>query len=215
VGEQVVTRPLVLCLAVFLSTAAAAQSGPGRFEITPYGAYSFGGSFNDSETNASVSTTDSPNFGLIFNFRESTNTQWEILYSQQSTDVAATGLPAIGAPLEMDLRYLQAGGTYQGEGDHVCPYLAATVGAAFFDVKTDGFNSDTFFSFSIGPGLQIRPNDRLGIRLEARVFGTLVGSDSKLFCVSNPGGGAAGCAISITGEVFWQMQAMAGVVFRF
>jgi Outer membrane protein beta-barrel domain len=215
VGEQVVPRALVLCLAVYLSATATARSDPGRFEITPYGAYSFGGSFSDTETDASVRATDSPNFGLIFNFRESAYTQWEILYSRQNTEVEAAGLPTISEPLEMDLHYLQAGGTYQGEGNSVRPYLAATVGAAFFDVRTDGFNSDTFFSFSIGPGLQIRPNDRLGIRLEARVFGTLVRSDSRLFCVSNPGGGTAGCAITITGEVFWQMQAMAGVVFRF
>jgi len=214
-----VPRAQLLCLsvflAVFLAATATARSEPGRFEITPYGAYSFGGSFDDSETNASVSTTDSPNFGLILNFRESTNTQWEVLYSLQKSDVEVTGLPTTSEPLDMDVHYLQAGGTYQGDGNNVRPYLAATVGAAFFDVKTEGFNSDTFFAFSIGPGLQIRPNDRLGIRLEARVFGTLVRSGSTLFCVSNPGGDTAGCAFTIAGEMFWQLQAMAGVVFRF
>ena len=115
----------------------------------------------------------------------------------------------------MNVHYLQAGGTYQGDGDTFRPYLAATIGATHFDVKTAGFDSDTFFSFSLGPGLQFRPNERLGLRLEVRAFGTLVRSDSALFCVSNPGGGSAGCAITVAGEVLWQIQTMAGVVFRF
>ena len=67
----------------------------------------------------------------------------------------------------------------------------------------------------IGTGLQIRPNDRLGLRLEARAFGTLIKSGSSLFCVSDPAGGNAGCAITVTGEVLWQIQTMAGIVFRF
>ena len=208
-------RIVTICLAVLLSSTAGAQSDPGQFEITPYGAYSFGGTFNDSESDVSVSLKDSGSFGLILDFRDSANTQWEILYSLQNTDASVSGIATVTEDLDIDVHYLQAGGTYQGDGDKVRPYLAATVGAAHFDVKSDGFSSDTFFSFSLGPGLQIRPNDRLGLRLEARVFGTLVKSGSDLFCVSDPAGGTAGCAITITGEVLWQFQAMAGLVFRF
>ena len=208
-------RVAVICVATFLSAMAAAQSDPGRFEITPYAAYSFGGSFYDTETDASVSLGDSANFGLILNFRESANTQWEILYSLQNTDADLTGVATVSEPLDIDVHYLQAGGTYQGDGDFVRPYLALTAGATHFDVKNDGFRSDTFFSFSIGPGLQIRPNDRIGFRLEARAFGTLVKSGSTLFCESDPGGGTAGCAFTVTGDVFWQLQAMAGIVLRF
>ena len=115
----------------------------------------------------------------------------------------------------MNVHHLQGGGTYQGDGDTVRPYLAVTVGAAYFDVKTDGYDSDTFFAMSIGTGLQIRPNDRLGLRLEARAFSTFVSTGSSLFCVSNPGGGSADCAINVAGVILWQLQTMAGVVFRF
>ena len=201
--------------ALFLTAAANAQPDAGIFEITPYGAYSFGGTFNDSETGASVALKNSTNAGLILNFRESANTQWEVLYSLQPAEADVTGLTTTTSPLDIDVHYLQAGGTYQADGDRVRPYLAATVGAAHYDVKTEGFDSDTFFSFSIGTGLQLRPNDRLGLRLEARLFGTFLKSDSTLFCVSDPGGGTAGCAFTVTGEILWQVQTMAGVVFRF
>lgn len=208
-------RALVVSLALILSATAAAQSGRGGIEITPYGAWSFGGTFNDGESDASLSTIDSSSFGVILNFRETAITQWEIIYSLQNTDVAVNGVPNLSATLDMDIHYLQAGGTYQGDADKVRPFLSLTAGVAHFDVKDDGYDSDSFFSFSIGTGLQLRPTERLGFRLEARAFGTLLNSDSALFCESAPAGGSAGCAFLLAGDVYWQLQTMAGVVFRF
>jgi len=210
-----VRRTPLICLAFLAATQASAQSDPGRFEITPFGAYSFGGTFNDIDTNVTGEIKDSANFGLLLDFRESANTQWEILYSRQSTEATFSDLAVPDTLLDMNVHYLQGGGTYEGDGKTARPYLAATIGATHFEVTTDGFDSDTFFSFSIGGGLQIRPNDRLGLRLEARAFGTLIKSGSSLFCVSDPAGGTAGCAISVSGEVLWQLQTMAGIVFRF
>jgi len=186
-----------------------------RSALIVFGAYSFGGTFNDVDAEVSGEIKDAANFGLLFDFRESSNTQWEILYSQQSTEAVFSGLANPDTILDMKVHYLQGGGTYQGDGDKLRPYLAATIGATHFEVRTDGFDSDTFFSFSIGTGLQIRPNDRLGLRLEARAFGTLIRSGSSLFCVSNPAGGSAGCAITVAGDLLWQLQTMAGIVFRF
>jgi len=206
---------LLVFFALIVSTTATAQSSHGGFEFTPYGAWSFGGTFNDTESDASLSTNDSPSFGLILNFRESANTQWEVIYSFQSTDVAVSGVPNVGSALDLDVHYLQAGGTYLGDAGITRPFLSLTAGVAHFDVKAAGFDSDSFFSFSIGTGLQLRPHERLGLRLEARAFGSLLKSDSALFCESNPAGGSAGCAFFLTGEVYWQLQTMAGIVFRF
>ena len=135
----------------------------------------------DTTSFGAVCLDDSESFGLLLNFREASNTQWEILYSKQSTDADITGLTTGDESVDMTVHYLQAGGTYQGEGEVARPYLAATIGAAHYDIKTTGFDSDTFFSFSIGPGLQIRPNDRLGIRLEASVDGCVTWIPSAWF----------------------------------
>ena len=200
---------------LFAPYVVDAQTVPGRIELTPYGAYSLGGTFSDIDTDAAAELQDSSNFGLLLDVRQAANTQWEVIYSQQSTDAEVTGLPTGNEIHETTVHYLQGGGTYQGDGELVRPYLAATIGVAHFDVATDGYDSETFFSFSFGGGLLFGPNNRLGVRLEGRAFGTLVRSDSELFCVSDPGNGTAGCAISVSGEVLWQFQAMAGVVFRF
>ena len=209
------TKRFLFCLMLLAPLTTNAQSDVKHFELTPYGAYSIGGTFTDVDTDVEAELQDSGSFGLLFDIRHSGNTQWEILYSQQSTDADITGRTTGDESVDMTVHYLQAGGTYQGEGEVARPYLAATIGAAHYDIKTAGFDSDTFFSFSIGPGLQIRPNDRLGIRLEARLFGTLLRSDSDLFCVSDPANEIASCAIAVSGDVLWQVQAMAGVVFRF
>ena len=208
-------KNILFFASLFAALPALAQTPPARFEITPFGAYSFGGTFNDIESDLSLKLDDSASYGLIFDFREGYNTQWEVLYSKQSTEARASGLISGDPTLDVDIHYLQGGGTYQGDGQLWRPYLAATIGAAHFNVRTPGYNSDTFFSFSLAPGLQFRPNERVGLRLEARLYGTLVRSDSALFCVSDPAGGTDGCAITIAGEVLWQLQAMAGIVFRF
>ena len=211
---------LGLSLVCFFSAGSSygqsqSQSQPRPFELTPYGAFSIGGEFSDTDLDITASLDDSESFGLLFNIRAEANTQWEILYSKQNTSATFKGAQSPTQDIDIDAHYLQAGGTYLGDGKAARPYLAATIGATHFDVSTPGFNSDSFFSFSIGTGLQVRPHDRLGLRLEARVFGTFVQSDSKLFCLSNPGNMMAGCAITVSGEVLWQAQAMAGLVFRF
>jgi hypothetical protein len=202
-----------VCMALLAMSAAHAQAETFGFELTPFGGYTFGGDFDDMATSASLALEDRANFGLILNIRESPNTQWEILYSRQATEADTAGLPVSGPPLDLDVHYIHGGGTYLFDGSHAHPFLAATIGASHFVPGPDTVGSETFFSFSLGVGLQIRPNDRFGVRLEARGFGSLMNSDTDLFCQSGPAGGL--CAIHVEGTMFWQFQTTAGFVFRF
>ena len=204
---------IALCLAAVpaLSQETGKWGDQGFFELTPYGAVSFGGSFTDEESNTEYKLNDSGSFGVLLDFREGPNTQWEVLYSLQDTEARVDGTDFA----DIKVHYVQGGGTYHSDVGNVRPFIAMTIGATHFDAKSDGFGSDTFFGWSIGGGMQIAPTNRIGIRLEARAFGTLVSSGSSIFCESNPAGGSAGCAITIKGDVFWQLQTMAGVVFRF
>jgi hypothetical protein len=204
---------LIACLAMLVCPAAYAQQEDFVFELTPFAGATTGGDFEDMATGAELSLGDSSSFGLILNIDESANTQWELLYSRQATEADTTGLPIAGPPIDIDVHYLHGGGTYVFDGNIARPYLAATVGASHFEPGPGGIDGETFFSFSIGTGLHIRPNDRFGIRLEARGFGTLLDSNSQLFCQSGPAG--AICAVQVEGTVLWQFQAFAGLVFRF
>ena len=205
--------PAAALSALLATSAVHGQDNAFNFEVTPFAGLTTGGDFEDVTSGASLALDDSSSYGLILNIRESANTQWEILYSLQSTDADTTGLPTGGSPLDIDVHYIQGGGTYLFDGDNARPYMAATIGASRFEPGLSGVDGETFFAFSIGAGLQIRPDDRFGIRLEARGYGTLLNSESDLFCQSDPAG--AICVVHVEGTVLWQFQAFAGFVFRF
>ena len=92
-------------------------------------------------------------------------------------------------------------------------FLAATLGVSQVDITTPGYDSDSFFSFSLGLGFQVAPTNRLGLRLEARGYGTLLDSSSDLFCQFGPSNNV--CVVRIDGTIMWQVEALAGIVFRF
>ena len=212
--ELKIAAGIIGSVIVLLSTATAlAQEQSFKFELTPYAGYRVGGEFEDTNGNFSIDLDDNESFGFIFNARHSAVTQWEILYSRQETSADTIGTGLSDPSLDLNVEYLHGGGTYLWDGGHIRPYLAATLGGTHVNVTTGGFDSDTFFSFSLGLGLQIQPNSRVGIRLEARSFGTLLDSDTDIFCQSSPMNNV--CAIRIDGTLLWQFEAFAGLVFRF
>lgn len=200
-------------LLLLVTGPALAQSSPGDFEITPYGGYRFGGSFEDLDQDLSADVNDNGSFGLILNLRESGNTQWEMIYAQQNTSVDTTEFSTAVPSLDVDFQSLQIGGTYMGEGELFRPYVAATIGGTHISPGSAELDSDTFWSFSIGGGLQFFPTNRIGLRVEGRAWGTLLSSSSSLFCGSGPQGGV--CAITVDGDALWQFETFAGIVFRF
>ena len=207
------TRIALLVACLSSSLPAIAQERPFKFELTPYGAYRTGGDFEERNGAFSIDIDDSESFGIILNARHSPITQWEILYSRQATTADAAGSGLTNSRPDLTIHYLQAGGTYLWDGDAVRPYLAATLGGTHIEIDSAGSDSDTFFSFSLGLGLQVKPSSRVGLRLEARGFGTLIDSDSKLFCQFGPMNNV--CAVQLNGTIMWQVEALAGVVFRF
>ena len=202
----------VLLCACLVSTAQA-QDHKVNFELTPFGAYRFGGTFEVEDSSGSYDFNDSSSFGLILNVPHSANTQLEFLYSKQSTEAEFSAATPNDPVIDIDLQTLQLGGTYQFEADKVIPYLAATLGATHVRVSSTGSASDTFWSGSIGVGVLISPHSRVGLRLEARAYGTFTNSSSSLLCESGPN--FSGCAIRITGDLLTQIETFAGIVFRF
>jgi hypothetical protein len=202
-------RQILFFLLAYFCTAIV-WADDQRFEITPFGGYRLGGTFEIEASDASYEIQDSSSLGLIINLRQRENTQWEFLFSRQASEAILESGTGTQPRVDLDSQILQIGGTYQGQGDMVRPYLAATIGGT--RIKTDA-DSDSFFSGSIGVGVQIRPSSRLGIRLEARAYGTLTDSNTDLFC--RTGADLNICAVRVEGKLLAQFEAIAGVVFRF
>lgn len=200
-----------ISLVLFLPALLQAQEA--TTEITAFGAYRFGGTFEEEGSEAEYELDDSPSFGLIVNFRDKDPTQWEIFYSRQQTEVALSGATANDPEVDLELHVLQLGGTYQWDGEFARPYLAATLGGTHVRASSNGSDSDTFFSGSIGIGMKFLPTSRVGIRVEARAYGTLVNSSTDLFCSTGPDANI--CAIRVEGRMLNQVETFAGITVRF
>ena len=209
-GASDLLKTLTLLVILTGPSLASAQDGPGNFEITPFGSYRFGGTFDITGSNDSYSFEDSSSFGLILNLREQHRTQWELYYSTQPTDAELSAGTGLQQSVGVETHILQFGGTYQGEHERFRPYVAMTIGGTQISTPAD---SDTFWSGSIGVGFQVMPNSRLGIRLEARAHAALTSSDTDLFCATGPNQNV--CAVRVDGEVLSQFETFAGLVFRF
>jgi opacity protein-like surface antigen len=201
-------------LTVLFLVPAFASAQQSAVEVTPFAGYRFGGTFETEDETARYELEDSASFGVLVNLPHKTNTQWEILYSQQgSAEAIYEGDPGPDPLVDVDIHVLQIGGTYLFEGERAIPYLAATLGGTHIRTTSTESTDDTFFSGSIGIGMKFLPTSRVGIRVEARAYGTLISSDSALFCSTGPDANV--CAVRIDGKLFSQVETFAGITFRF
>lgn len=207
-----VDRLLVLVAMLSLTAPAVAQENLD-FELTPFAAYRIGGDFEEAETGEEFDLDDSGAFGLILNIRAKPQGQWEILYAQQSTEVDTAGTFIATESIDLDVQYFQVGGTYLYDGDRVVPFIALTLGVTHFDPQFADLDSENYFSASFGGGIKTNLTERLGLRLEGRVYSTFLENDSRIFCSSSIGGGE--CLIEATGTTLNQWEARAGLIFRF
>ena len=209
--------PVVLVVVTIASlcqfTSAAAQEANFKFELTPFGAYRVGGSFDEKDGDGRVELNDSNAQGIMFNIKANPNGQYELLYSRQSTDADTAGFLVNDPTIDLDVETFHFGGTYLFDGENTRPFLALTIGITQFDPGITDSGSESFFSASFGGGVQLNATKRLGVRLEARVFTTFVEDDSNIFCASS--GGAGGCLIQVDARTLTQWEARAGLVFRF
>lgn len=207
----------LLCLALVVTTLgpgpASAEDGSLGLEITPYLGYRFGGSFSEKDGNGKFDLDESDTQGIMLSGRVQPNTQWEILYGRQSTDVDTHGLFVDDPSFDIDVDYIHFGGTYQFEGDGVRPFIAFTLGVTHFDPGPRSYGSESFASASIGGGWQLKPTSTFGVRLEVRAYTTFIDNNSDIFCQSDAGGGA--CLILVDARTLTQWETRAGLVYRF
>lgn len=204
---------ILVCVVLLGTSNAFAQSDALETEFTIFGGLRAGGEMSVEDSNVVYAAKDSSSYGLIWNTRQKRNTEWEVYFSRQQTEVERSDPFFIIPAIDVDIYTLQLGGTYLFDGNGVRPYLATTLGGTHVKADSASGDSDTFFSGSLGFGLKFREGERLGFRLEGRAHGVLVSSNSKLFCRTGPDENI--CVVQIEGSLFAQFEAFAGVTFRF
>lgn len=202
--------PMGVLLSLASLTALGAEEAPvdyNTYEFTPFAGHMFGGEFEDPTTNSDRDLDEDTSYGLIFDITADRHRHYEFLYTTQSTTLDGA------APLDMDVQYLQLGGTVSHpDMTRVIPYFGLTVGAARFEPDASGYDGETRLAFSAGGGVRVPITDHIGVRFDARAYFSLLDGDGELFCVSSAG---ATCAIRAKSDTFVQYAASLGVVIGF
>ena len=214
-----VPAPAILPFRIFLVAAALLLSSvlsPGRagaewgLEITPYAGYAIGGNFTDNSTGADLDVKEGGNFGIVLGMPDTPETQYELFYGFQRTEVTGAGTFGGETLFDLDIHYLHLGGTYMFTRDKIRPYIAGGLGATHFVPHGNGQNRKTCFSLSLGGGAKIPISGHVGLRFEGRGFLTVLPDTTEIFCVSS---GGAACRVSVKGDVLGQFLLMAGITF--
>ena len=205
-------RHLLLSVAILLSTGLFPGEAEAEWglEITPYAGYTIGGTFQDNSTGADLDVKEGGSFGLVLGLPDTPETQYELFYAFQRTQVAGGGTLGGDTLFDLDIHYLHVGGTYIFPGEKVRPFISGGLGATHFVPGGSGMDPKTYFSVSLGGGAKIPISGHVGLRFEGRGFLTILPDSTEIFCVSS---GGAACTVRVQGDVLGQLLLMAGITF--
>jgi len=203
--------PIACLVCLGLAPRGSAQGGPvigsERLEITPFAGYRTGGGFSLIEGGPGFDIENSLSYGGLIDFNlRSNNFKLELLYSRQSSKVEAEALlgPGFG---DLTIEYYQAGVLQEVGNPGARWYIGVLLGATRFAPRT--FDSETYFSGSIGGGLKFFPSKRAGLRFDARGYPTFVSGAAGAFCANGR------CVFAYEGSTFWQWDFTGGLVLVF
>ena len=129
------------------------------------------------------------------------------LYSRQETEIR----PPRGFFRVFDLaveRYL-AGVQEEKEAGPFWWFGTALVGATRFIPQAPQLGSDTRFTAALEVGLKYFPSRRLGVRVQARGFYTVVDAEGGALCLNGA------CIFAFSGSGLWQGEVSGGLVVGF
>lgn len=180
-----------------------------RAELTPLIGYRSGGSFEDAADGSSLDLDEGANQALIFNLDHDANTQWEIVYSRQDSQLDLLRTFQGRTQVDVDVHQFSVGGIYVFRDAYpgVVPFLGAGIGVT--RLSPDGLDHETRPLLGFTAGYKFFFADNIGARIEARAYGTAMETDTSIFC------GDGACLARVDSDGFWQYELNAGITLRF
>jgi len=185
----------VVCLAAHARVADAQG-----LELMPFGGYRFGGDFFELATGRPADLDGSPALGFVVNVPLSNGLQVEALVAQQQAPFDREAFRRVTVGLA------QVGGLQELSGGRARPFLTGVLGLTRY---ASGGNSGVRFTIGAGGGVKLFPVSHVGLRLDGRVYTTLVDGDARVVACAQ-----GTCLTSIHVAVVWQAELSAGIVFR-
>jgi opacity protein-like surface antigen len=193
---------LAVAILVTQQTPAFAQD----YEITPFIGWRTSSSLEEEGTGATINLDETGSYGFILSMKKSPDTNYDFLFSRQDTELQSTSTPGTVEPLRID--YYHLGGTIFYDADKLHPFISGGLGATHITPSNSIYSSETMFSLSVGGGLKFPLTPNIGLRLEARGYGTVISGSGTILC-------SGGCVASFNGSLFMQLEALAGMSIAF
>ena len=197
-------RLLLPILAIFMSMASTVNAQD--YEITPFVGWRASDSLEEVNTGTSIDLDETRSYGLLLSLKQDPDVSYDFLFSRQNTRLVPDSPTGSTESLRID--YYQIGGTVFYDYDKLLPFVTGGLGATRISPANDAYSSETKFSLSLGGGLKVPLTQHLGLRFEARGYGTVVGSSGAILC-------SGGCVVKFNGSLFMQFEASAGLSVAF
>ncbi len=185
-----------------------------RAEITPFVGYVFGNSV--STRNGKLGIASDMNYGVLLDINVRPGGQVELSYARQDTKFTYDQFGGIKRDLtDVAVNYFQIGGLGYVARGQAQPFMSFTLGATWYDPKEstidDGegntirIDDEWRFSMQLGLGAKYFASERVGLRVQGRLYATFLDSGGGVFC------GFGGCSLGLFGTGVVQGDFSGGV----
>lgn len=170
-------RHALSCAFLLLALPAAAAAQAGRFEITPFGTYRWGGEITTDSTdlfNRDVQVEDSAGYGVSFGIPLNYWAQIELSVDRQDSEFKVdSGLfdPSLKVA-DVALTYYHAGFLWQWGSGQTVPFFNVSGGVTELDVDLPGVDKEYQPSLGLGGGAKVFFSQNVGLRFEGKAIWT-------------------------------------------
>lgn len=159
---------LILCLLMLVTSPSLGLAR--RAEIAPFGGFIFGGKI--TAWGGDFNIVDNWNYGVAIDVDVRPGIQIELLYNRQKTRGEFKPQP-IGQKFtlfDMSTEYFHIGVLRGLAHGRTMPFVYGSIGPVHLNPLDPDYQSEWFFSMSFGGGVKAYVNERVGLRLNGRVW---------------------------------------------
>ncbi len=202
---------VVFAVLFFIPSELSAQ---GKFEISPFGGYMFGGRIRFYEGELRIN--DNANFGVALSTEIRPGFQFELSWSQMQSNASFRpnyGYEDFAGDFDVNVNYFQAGGIWEMDKGKIHPYGLFSLGTTWFDAREKNIDDVWRFSIALGGGAKVWFSDHVGIRLQGRFLVPMYFSGGGIFCGIGTGGSSCGVSLG-AGSTILEGDLTAGLMFK-
>ncbi len=214
--RTVVVLVVLITFAVHLSaqtewqqapTAPHQVSKPAKLELAVQSGYSFGSFIRTYD--GDLTLNGSMWYGGALDYYIKKDLVFELSYSYRSGSMTyepynyygSWDPDAINDLGNLSTHYIQLGTIKTFRKNNVAPFIGGNLGMAIFSPEDQRYDTDLYFAVSGLGGAKIYLSDKIGIRLQGRLFMPLYFANLTFYCSTGGCGTGAGAWGTIEGEL--------------